>query len=121
VARLLAFAHHLDAQIRAGLYVDLADAAKKHGLTRARVTQIVNLTLLAPAIQEEILAMPPVTVGRDPISERALRPIVAEPEWVIQTRLWQALRSPKPSYPPHGLCLRADACGLETAPDGDGT
>jgi hypothetical protein len=88
VARLLAFAHHLDAQIRAGVYDDLADAARKLGLTRARVTQIANLLLLAPAIQEEILALPPVTAGRDPISERTLRPIVAEPDWQAQSELW---------------------------------
>lgn len=58
------------------------------GLTRARVTQIVNLTLLAPTIQQEILAMPPVTVGRDRITERTLRPIVAEPVWGQQIAMW---------------------------------
>jgi hypothetical protein len=88
VARFLAFAHHLDAQIRDGDYDDLADAARKLGLTRARVTQIANLLLLAPTIQGEILAMPPVTSGRDPISERALRSIVAEPLWERQGALW---------------------------------
>ena len=50
-------------------------------MTRARVTQLVSLALLAPAIQEEILALPPVTTGRDVITERTLRPIVAEPVW----------------------------------------
>ena len=93
VARLLAFAHHLDGQIRAGAYDDLADAARKLGLTRARVTQIANLTLLAPAIQTEILALPPVTKGRDPITERTLRPIVAEAVWERQTSLWRTLLS----------------------------
>jgi hypothetical protein len=71
-----------------GVYLDLADAARKFGLKRARVTQIVNLTLFAPVIQAEILAMPPVTKGRDPITERTLRPIVAEPVWEKQMELW---------------------------------
>jgi len=34
------------------------------------------LTLLAPVIQEEILALSPTVVGRDAITERTLRPIV---------------------------------------------
>ena len=62
------------------------------GLTRARVTQIANLTLLAPVIQEEILAMGPVTVGRDSISERSLRAILAEPAWATQEETWRTLR-----------------------------
>ncbi len=92
VARLLALAHSIDARIRSGQLSDLAHAASVMGLTRARVTQISGLLLLAPPIQEEILALPPVTKGRDPISERSLRPIMAEPEWNRQYELWDALR-----------------------------
>ena len=92
IARLLAFAHHLDAQIRTGVYDDMADAARKLGLTRPRVSQLVALTLLAPAIQDEILSMPPITAGRDPINERTLRPIVAEAVWEQQVALWRQLQ-----------------------------
>jgi hypothetical protein len=63
------------------------------GLTRARVTQISNLVLLAPAIQAEILAMPPVTEGRDPTTERSLRGIVAEPVWERQVAMWCRLHT----------------------------
>lgn len=84
IVRLLAFAHKVEADIRAGVYDDLADAARKLGLTRARVTQIANLTLLAPAIQEEILAMPATTRGRETVMERTLRPIVARSVWERQ-------------------------------------
>ncbi len=87
-ARLLALAHKIQRNIHAGIYADLADAARRLGLTRARVTQIVNLTLLAPAIQEQILALPPVTTGRERITERALRRIVAEAEWAKQESIW---------------------------------
>ena len=96
VARLLAFAHHLDAQILAGVYDDMADAAGKLGLSRGRLTQILNLTLLCPRVQSEILSLPPVTAGRDPITERTLRPIVAEPVWELQTTLWRRLRQEAP-------------------------
>jgi hypothetical protein len=84
-------AHEIERRIRDGELDDLAHAARAFGLTRARVTQIVNLTLLAPAIQEEILAMPPVTTGRDQITERKLRSIVAEPVWGRQLARWRTL------------------------------
>ena len=88
VARQLSLAHEIERRIRAGELDDLAHAARVFGLTRARVTQIVALTLLAPAIQEEILAMLPVTGGRDSVTERALRPIVAEAAWERQVEIW---------------------------------
>jgi len=91
VARHLALAHEIERRVRAGELDDLAHAARVFGLTRARVTQIANLLLLAPAIQEEILAMPAVTAGRDPITERTLRPIVAEPAWERQAAMWRRL------------------------------
>ncbi len=88
VARMLALAHNIDAKIRAGEFQDLADAARAIGVTRARMTQITNLLLLAPEIQEAILDLPPETNGRDPISERSLRRIVAEPDWNRQMEMW---------------------------------
>jgi hypothetical protein len=91
VARHLALAHEIERRVRAGELDDLAHAARVFGLTRARVTQIVNLTLLAPEIQEAILAMPPVTEGRDPITERRLRAIVAETVWERQLVTWNSL------------------------------
>jgi len=91
VARHLAIAHEIERRIRVGELDGLAHAARAFGLTRARVTQIVSLTLLAPAIQAEILELPPVTKGRDRITERTLRPIVAEPVWERQAARWHRL------------------------------
>ena len=93
VVRHLALAHEIERRVRAGELDDLAHAARVFGLTRARVTQISNLVLLAPAIQEAILAMPPVTTGRDPITERCLRAIVAEAVWERQMSSWDKLRN----------------------------
>ncbi len=95
VARTLALAHRIDGMIQAGEFRDLADAARAIGVTRARMTQIMNLLLLAPAIQEAILDLPAVTNGRDPVSERQLRRIVAEADWNQQTELWKTLGSDK--------------------------
>jgi hypothetical protein len=92
VARHLALAHEVDRRVGAGELDDLAHAARAFGLTRARVTQIASVALLAPTIQMEILAMPPVTVRRDVITERPLRPIVAESVWERQMAMWEQLR-----------------------------
>jgi hypothetical protein len=91
VARHLVLAHEIERRVRVGELDDLAHAARVFGLTRPQVTQIATLILLAPTIQGEILAMPPVTVGRDPITERTLRPIVAEPAWERKVALWRRL------------------------------
>ena len=91
VARMLALAHKIDGMVRNGEFRCLADAARAVGVTRARMTQITNLLLLAPEIQEAILNLSPVTSGRDPVSERGLRRIVSEPVWETQTALWRIL------------------------------
>ena len=88
----LAFAHEINRRLRDGELPDLATVARQAGLTRPRVTQILGLLLLAPDIQEAILSLPPFRRGRDPLPERALRPLVAEPDWSAQRRLWAHLR-----------------------------
>ncbi len=47
-------------------------------VSRARVTQIMNLLNLVPEIQDALLYLPPVEQGRDPLTERELRAVVAE-------------------------------------------
>lgn len=91
VTRLLALAHKIDGMVRSGELKDLAHAAKVCGVTRARMTQIANLLVLAPEIQEEILRLPSVTKGRDAVTERSLRAIMAEPDWNLQCELWRKL------------------------------
>ncbi len=88
VKRMLALAPNIDAMIGAGDFRDLADAARTTGVTRVHMTQIANLLLLAPEIQEAIVKLPLTTTGRDPISERRLRRIVAEADWQRQLELW---------------------------------
>jgi hypothetical protein len=72
---MLALAHEIVRLIEEGTFEDQAHAARALGFTRARVTQLVDLTLLAPEIQEEIL-FAEVGRGRDGVSERALRELV---------------------------------------------
>ena len=61
-------------------------------MTQPRMTQIMNLLYLAPEIQEEQLFLPLVTTGKDPVTERDLRPIAAEADWGRQRGMWEELR-----------------------------
>jgi len=90
-ARLMALAIRLDGLIRRGEVTDQAELARLGHVSRARVTQIMNLLCLAPDIQEELLFLPRVRRGRDPIQERQLRPVAAEPDWDKQRRMWKAI------------------------------
>ena len=58
------------------------------GFTRARVTQLMDLTLLAPDIQEEILVAE-VEPGWDLVTERGLRAIVRYGDWTEQRSHWR--------------------------------
>lgn len=95
VARMLALAHRLQRAIDRGEIQDRATLARQYGLTRARVTQLLNLTLLAPDIQEQVLALEAVD-GLEPTSERALREVSWAMEWEEQRRRWNDLLSRQP-------------------------
>jgi hypothetical protein len=55
ITLLLVLGHHFEQLVRDGVMRDYAEIARQTGLSRARVTQIANLTLLAPEIQSWIL------------------------------------------------------------------
>jgi hypothetical protein len=95
VSRLMALAIRLETLIQEGQVPNLAALAGLAHVSRARVTQIANLTLLAPDIQEALLFLPPVQSGRDPITERDLRPIAAEPNWARQRAMWARVMGPR--------------------------
>ena len=65
VSRLMALAIHFDELIRKGTVRDYADLAKLGGVTRARITQIMNLLNLPPQIQEWLLFLPGTRSGRE--------------------------------------------------------
>lgn len=92
VARLMALAIHFDRIIRQGHVRDLSELARLTHVTQPRATQILNLNHLAPDLQEMVLHLPRTERGRDPLTERDLRPIAAIPNWIAQRKLWRALR-----------------------------
>jgi hypothetical protein len=93
VARLLALAHHWQGLLDRGAVRNLAAIARLTGATRARVTQIMDLLLLAPAIQEAILEIARATRGRDLVVERDFRPVAALASWDEQFGMWGVLRA----------------------------
>lgn len=88
IAKAMALAIKLDTLVRQGHIKDYAQVARLGYVTRARVTQIMNLLMLAPDIQEQILFLPPMKHGRDTIHERSVRRIAAIPDWKTQRRRW---------------------------------
>lgn len=92
ITRLLALAIRFEGLIRAGTVADYADLARLGHVSRARITQIMNLRLLAPSIQEEILFLPRLQREPDPIQMRHLQPIAKAVDWRKQRRLWIRLK-----------------------------
>lgn len=91
VAQMLALAHALENAIEEGFYENRAEVASVLGLTRARITQFLGLTMLAPDIQEELLFLEAID-GVEPLSVRALRPIARMASWREQRDAWRCLR-----------------------------
>jgi len=88
VARLMALAIRFDQLIREGVAADQAELARLGQVSRARLTQIMNLSNLAPEIQEQLLHLRLSNQDGDAVSERQLRPIAATPCWRAQRRAW---------------------------------
>ena len=85
-------AHALQRRVDCGEFEDYADMARAFGFSRTRITQMMNLTVLAPDIQEEILFLefPP---GEQPLTEEAIHlNVLPEMNWAEQRRRWAALR-----------------------------
>jgi hypothetical protein len=90
ITRLMALAVRFEQLLRDATVENHADLARLGGVSRARVTQILNLRNLAPAIQEELLFLPAGSrVGHVP--ERELRRLTGTPDWGRQMVLFAKL------------------------------
>jgi hypothetical protein len=91
ITKLMALAIRLEHLLATGEVKDQAEIARTAGITRARVTQIINLTQLAPDIQEAILNLEPTTDPVPRFREREVRTIAILPYWEKQRVLWKRL------------------------------
>ena len=74
MVELLRKAIEWQALLESGTIASQSQIARREGITRARVTQIMCMLRLAPEIRAQILSMPDA-VHRLPVTERMLRPI----------------------------------------------
>lgn len=75
VARLLALGHWIEDAVTDGRIESYAAVARRLGMSERRVAQIVDLTLLAPRIQEDLL------LGRVRCTAREVERLMRGPRW----------------------------------------
>ena len=88
ITRLMALALRFEKLFRDGVVRDQAELARLGGVTRARLTQLMNLTLLCPDIQMQLLFLPAVERGRAPALLADMQPIAREPDWKKQRTMF---------------------------------
>jgi DNA-binding transcriptional regulator YdaS (Cro superfamily) len=74
--------------VRTGRVKDYAELARLGGVSRARVSQVLNLRNLAPPIQERLLFL---EGSGEAIHERALRRVAQSVNWEEQQRRFEEL------------------------------
>jgi len=92
VSRLMALAIRFDELVRTGVVADYAELARLGQVSRARVSQIMNLLQLAPDIQEAILFLPRTEGRIATIHLWQLQSIAAAFSWKRQRTMWSRLR-----------------------------
>ena len=91
LARLMALALRLEGLLRSGATVNQAELARLGQVSRARISQILNLIHLAPDIQEQLLFLPSLHQGRESLHLADLQPVCRTWKWCRQRRLWHKL------------------------------
>jgi hypothetical protein len=91
ITPLMALAIKFQDMVDRGEVRDYADLARLGFVSRARITQIMNLLNLAPDIQEELLTSS-ILHAEEAMSERDLRHVTAAVGWSQQRTLWKELR-----------------------------
>lgn len=91
ISKLMALAIRFDGLLRSGVVSDQSELARLAQVTQPRMTQIMNLLHLAADIQEQILFLPRVQTGNDPIHEKMLRPLTAKVDWESQRATWRQI------------------------------
>jgi len=81
ITRLMALAIYFDELIRTGQVENYAELSKIGRVSRPRVTQIMDLLNLSPAVQERLLSL---EWGRDAGTEHRLRGALRDGSWSEQ-------------------------------------
>lgn len=93
IACLLALAHRFECLLESGTVKDYAELARLGHVSRARITQIMRLLELAPAIQEDLLGTNSAQGENAIVTERQLRRILRQVRWDDQVALFAEIRN----------------------------
>jgi len=91
VTQVLALALSFQDLIATGKARSYKDLANRAGVTAERLSHVMKLIWLAPAIQQEILYLRGCG-GRYPLTECAVRSIATKWSWPEQLKLWSGLK-----------------------------
>jgi len=111
LARLMALAIRLEGLIRQGALRDQAELARLGQVSRARISQILNLVHLAPDIQEHLLFLPLVHHGRERLHLADLQPLCRLGDWQDQRRRWRRLCERLPLKDPQAIQKELEVAG----------
>ena len=89
ITRLMALAIKFQEMVDRGEVRDYADLARLGHVSRARITQIINLLHLAPDIQEQLLNLRTWNGSRRGLCEGHLRNLAGMVDWSEQRQLWR--------------------------------
>lgn len=97
LARRMAMAIRCQQLLDAGVVRDQAALAAVAGMTRAWITLVMRLTLLAPGIQEALLNLG----AEEVVDHRAVQRIAQVVSWRVQVQRWRVLRASASRSPLH--------------------
>jgi hypothetical protein len=92
VSQVMELANSFQCMIENGEATDYANLARTAGLSRQRMSQIMELLWLAPKIQQKIPEFPAMQSGRVPISEVTARKVAEHLEQGTQQVAWDNLK-----------------------------
>jgi hypothetical protein len=93
IARQLALAHRLQCRIDTGEFRNQSSLARKLGVSRERISTLLGLLLLAPDIQEAVLALRFAPASHQPTEAMLRELLVCNPQWDEQRSAWLSLLS----------------------------
>lgn len=87
ISRLMALAIKYRGMLDRGEISGVTELARFCHVTQPRMTQILNLNLLCPVIQEQLFFLPRGESGKPAIHEKALRSVCRSTDWQTQKNL----------------------------------
>ena len=88
----MGLAIHLDGLLSQGAVRSYRELAEAGHVSRARLSQILQLNHLAPEIQEQLLFLPPTRHGFDRLLEKHVRSLALVFDWHKQKQLFRAVQ-----------------------------